>query len=500
MDISEDEMLDWIDPDFFGFIIGKRRTIINEIERKSEAKVTISGTCSIRGNEVQREEAKQLIREHLDTHKYYIDESYTQLDFVQPRHIGGVMGKRGANIERLKIDLNVVLKVNSNKLFIKGDPDADQHIRDASEKLKMFVWVLENNSYEHKCQLILGNPESITTVEGPGRPEGFMSIFSNQTVDVDNTIQENHLVEAFQITKDKQKMLNKNGMSNPCVEYSIHPGRMFSNMIPGRYQQNESFKDSLIYRNLTGDDLDIAELESSLEKIDSVIWYDFHIYTPESFHKIRYKIFLSNEADEEEPRFITNEEAGFDGNGFRTIREGPGYFYKLDMKIARVEFIDSEHGLTTRINTMIYDDSQPDGDEDIDGFNHHLEILTPFYEGIEIRQDDDIAENAPYKDSKISIPELPQGYKLRFYRRVTRASYRFNGENILRICKEKVFLQEDNFAPTNQHQSDFVDLILENEAINDLLRSDDWEPRKVVDELTTLLNSSKTMLAQYLEI
>ena len=159
--------------------------------------------------------------------------------------------------------------------------------------------------------------------------------------------------------------------------------------------------------------------------------------------------------------------------------------------------IDPENGLTTRINTMIYDDSQPDGDEDIDGFNDHLKILASFFNGIKIRHDNEIADDDPYKDSKISIPKLPQGYNLKFYRRVTRASYRFDGENILLVSKEKVFLQEDNFAPTNQHQSDFVDFIIENQIINRLLRENNWEPHKVVEELNKLLNSFKLMLAHY---
>ena len=160
--------------------------------------------------------------------------------------------------------------------------------------------------------------------------------------------------------------------------------------------------------------------------------------------------------------------------------------------------IDPENGLTTRINTMIYDDSQPDGDEDIDGFNHHLEILASFFNGIKIRQDDDIAENDLYKDSKISIPKLPPGYGSKFYRRVTRASYRFNEENILQISKGKVFLQEGNFASTNQHQFDFVYLNFENGSIINLLRKNGWKPQQVVEKLTTLLNSGKKMLAQYL--
>ena len=125
---------------------------------------------------------------------------------------------------------------------------------------------------------------------------------------------------------------------------------------------------------------------------------------------------------------------------------------------------------------------------DEEDFNQHLEMLdnVQFFHGITIHHNDEIPE----------IPELPQGY-LMYYCRATRTSYRFgeDGENILRKSEKRVLIEEDNPVP---NPTDGVDLSFENEAINNLLREKDWQPAKVVDEITNLLESVMTMLANHL--
>ena len=342
--------------------------------------------------------------------------------------------------------------------------------------------------------LILGNLNSLTIEENPKNPE--LSLLRNAPVNVDCMTAKNtkdFLMSVFQITREKHEKVKKE-MSNPCVEYLVHFGRMFSTKSPGTHPFLP--KKSLKWRHLTLGDLNMDKLESSLYKIDnSVSWYDLVIYTPKPSQKIRYNIFISN--DKEKLRFITNEEAGVNGNGLKSMQIGPGYFVNVGMKIARIDLVDPEHGITTRINTLIYDDSQPDEEAltggnrlDEDVFNRQLKTLAPFFNGITIHQNDDSTENQSYKDSEILLPKLPQGYKLHFFRCVTRASYRFDEENILRISKEKVF-KSGNSPP------ELIDLFFENEAINNLLANNDWQPSQVVDEMANLLKFSKTMLANY---
>ena len=437
-----DELLDWIQPKFFGCIIIER---VN-IEKRSGAKIIFNGrdgTCTIRGNEAERESAKQLIRGRLDTHSYHIDETYTELDFVQRRHIKGVIGRNGATIRRLKNYLSVVLKVNENRLFIKPNN------QNAINYLERFVWILDKNSFPNFESITVQNPDSLSLLRHPPI--------------------NNHLLEVFQKTKEAEQQRMEREMFKPCVEYNL---------------QLESFNNSLIYNNLTQDELNI----DGLERIESKSWYDLSIYTPMPFHKIRYRIFLSNE--EEELRFITAEDAGVSGNLFRHMRRGPGYFLKSDEKIARFDLIDPENGNTTRISTSIYNDNHPDEEAlnggnqlDEEDFNQHSEMLDAVLHGITIHQNDEI--------------ELPQGYNLMYYCRVTRTSYSFgeDGENILRKSEKRVLIEEDN--PVS-NPTDRVDLSFENEAINNLLRKNYWQPAQVVDKITNLLESAMTMLANHL--
>ena len=82
------EKWSWLKPEYYGCVIGKDGDIINEIEEESKARITIDNEnekCFITGNEDQRKKAKQLIKEKLDNDPYnYVDDSYTELDFVEP--------------------------------------------------------------------------------------------------------------------------------------------------------------------------------------------------------------------------------------------------------------------------------------------------------------------------------------------------------------------------------------------------------------------------------
>ena len=310
------------------------------------------------------------------------------------------------------------------------------------------------------------------------------------------------LLEAFQITKKEQKKMARTGpgeLSSSVAKYLVHAGQMFSSQQPGTYpSQSQSFLKSLDYQRLTPADLDIAKIES-LPKINEYSRYDLRIVTPRPFHSIHYKIFLVRKEREGrgELCFITNEEAGVNENEFRSIREGPGYFSTSDVNTAKINLIDPENGMTTRVRNLIYVDSQSDEEN----LKHHLKSLAPFFNGITIRQNgqddstlnnDDVEETHRYQEISIPETELPPGFRLEYVRRVTRAEYRFTEQNILRTSKEIVFRQEDKYF--NRNQSDVVDLFFENKVIDDILKGEDWQPAQAVDEMKKLLKFSNTML------
>ena len=498
MDIAE-ENLHWLDSKYYEVVYGRNGNTKWEIERVSRASINIdweNQNCIIKGKKDQIETAKKRIKEELDTVDDYIDDSYTELDFVNQPHIGMVNGKKGANIKKLKKRFKVNLKVVDDKLFIKkGNPE---NIKKATDYLEQFIWFIDTTK-DSNCKWFrhfFGNPENIITVQSPLDRD--VSLIRTPAIDANEKPQlqnvKESLLKAFSLAKESQQ---GSVVEIPSVGYLVHPGMMVSRKYPGTYKSHsESFKKSLTYQKFKTSDLNIDGLKS-LPLMNEYLRYDLSIYTPEPFHKIRYRIFLSNDR-EKKLHFIKHTEVE---NGFRSVQKGPGYFLKSDRKIAYVDLIDPEHGMTTRINSLTYDDNQSDSNI----FNNHLEPLAPFFNGIKIRQKNEtVPEDDKDKDLHIPISKLPSGFNLKFYRRVTRASYRFDGEdgedgeNIIHTSKEEVHIQEDTVVPTDQ--SEVIDLFLENKSINDLLKSNDWQAPQVVGKLAKLLRSSDKMLAEYLKI
>ena len=528
-DDDQTEELDWLTSEFYGLIIGKGGSTVSKIKALSGADVFIntkgSGKSFLKGDQEQRETARRMISETIAESKSYkkcrgdfgggshgnydnsFGKGWLELDFVSEDDISMVIGKNGETIKRVQNKLNVNLKVKDQKLFIQGDPKTDPEIKEAIVELDQFVWTMKErrvaNQNCRKFLYIAGNPESISTVQSPHVPT--LSCLRNppSLVNENETTQQqvaDHLLKAFQITKTKQNEMVRTGtgeLPSPVASYLVHAGRLFSRLQPGKYpSQSQRFQSSLVYQRLTPADLDIVKM-AKMPKINEYSRYDLTIITHLD-EQIRYKIFLARkgEGGEGELCFITNEEAGVNENEFRSIREGPGYFSTSYEKTAAIDLVDPENGMTTRVDTFIYGDSQSEEET----LKHHLKSLAPFFNGITIRQyDSNFNEGSrDQRDQEISIPEiedLPPRFRLNYFRRVTRAEYHFAEQNILRTSKETVFVQDDKSF--NSTQSDVVDLFFENKAVDDVLKGKDWQPTKVVDEMKKLLQFSKKKMLAY---
>ena len=105
------EELDWVTSEFHGLIIGKGGRNINEIKSQSGADVIIdrngSGKCLLKGDEHQREAAREMIREKINNRNHHgyvshrnndVDDGWFELDFVGKEFIGAVIGRNGENI------------------------------------------------------------------------------------------------------------------------------------------------------------------------------------------------------------------------------------------------------------------------------------------------------------------------------------------------------------------------------------------------------------------
>ena len=150
----------WPESEYYGFVIGEGGSSIDEIEKESGAKVTFveeMGKCFIRGNEDQRKKAKRLMKNKIKNHPNYVDDSYTELDFVKPGDIGKVIGKKGKNIIRLRERYYVVLKVvkrndERDRVYIKGNPNEDTNVKECMESVKrQLAFDYESLFYNVEC-------------------------------------------------------------------------------------------------------------------------------------------------------------------------------------------------------------------------------------------------------------------------------------------------------------------------------------------------------------
>ena len=92
------EELDWVTPKFHGLIIGRGGRTITEIRSRSGAEVIInrngSGKCIIKGYEYQREAARRMIRDKINSESENQNphrsnnNDWFELDFVGEEFIG----------------------------------------------------------------------------------------------------------------------------------------------------------------------------------------------------------------------------------------------------------------------------------------------------------------------------------------------------------------------------------------------------------------------------
>lgn len=129
------EKVDWVLPNHYGAIIGKKGATINEIRIKSGATVIIeknSGGCFVEGTTSQIDIAKTLIKQKIKENESrqqisktritspISDPNWNCVEFVQPSMIGKVMGKNGETIKSFEQNYGVKFRAENRKLYIYG--------------------------------------------------------------------------------------------------------------------------------------------------------------------------------------------------------------------------------------------------------------------------------------------------------------------------------------------------------------------------------------------
>lgn len=155
------ETVDFLEPKYFGKIIGKNGYHIKRLEKRfglQMKKDEQQNKIVMKGNEESKNEAlvwfqdfvaskefkKSKSEENESTNSIDEDEWWESVDFLHPKYFGKIIGKGGQHIKELQKKFNVKMRKDElkNKIVMKGDKKAKE---DAMQYFRDFVSVAESN-------------------------------------------------------------------------------------------------------------------------------------------------------------------------------------------------------------------------------------------------------------------------------------------------------------------------------------------------------------------
>ena len=503
------ESVDFLDPKYFGAIIGKQGSHIKGLEKQFGLRMRKDSDRDkivMKGSEEAKANAKEWFQEFVARKEKNFPETKEQqrrkprgngvsvrkrttsdnlcwqsIDFLSPKCFGQIVGKGGSNLRKLESNYDVLIKIDKDKLSIKGSDEAKERITEYLRQVdfsnKNFVGkrvikraFIVGLATEDKVKLSLArNCKNLDHCE----ITGFNSFDLDRSY-LNTPGLEEALLHAFQIAK-----MSTTKNPNSICEILVHSGTIHYSIRPGEYEASKVING--VYERLTKDVLTFDKIES-LPVIKKIIRYDFMISTPAPVTELRYKLYIQFNEKEENFRFISCEDAGVVQKLFENIKSGPGYFCNKKDVIAKFDIIDPRSNVTTRLNIDVY---YPE-DEHTFLVTKHMEVLNDdFFNKIDIENDG--------PEVKLYIPDLPENYSLQFYRRSVRNDYCFASTNILRTSSEIVLINDGSQCK----EENLTDLFFVNEIINSLFQTNDWTVKEVVEYFEKVLKFSDNIM-QYL--
>ena len=355
------ESVDFLDPKYFGAVIGKRDSHLKELDSRFELKLkrdTIKNKIVMKGSEAAKIKAEEWIREFVSENEQSSAESANQLivrkrntslnwenvDFIGSEFFGEIIGKGGSNIKQLerKYGLSIRIDKENNKVVIKGADEAKKKITE--EYFRKLVMTSKIKSTKHVFWAGLKDKDQILlTLAGNCKDHEHCEIteFKN-SFNISKSYSsipglEKALQNAFQVTKsyieDNPEVTCDILVHAGMMHYKYKPGRYEASN--GRYEASKVIQKYSVYERLTKDQVSFDKLQS-LPVIKNTIRYDFAIGIPKSLTELEYRIYLQFNEEEEQFKFVSCEDAGVDRQMFSTVQSGPGYFCskkKFDYKI-----------------------------------------------------------------------------------------------------------------------------------------------------------------------
>ena len=185
---------------------------------------------------------------------------------------------------------------------------------------------------------------------------------------------------------------------------------------------------------------------------------------------------------------MKKKEAGVADKDCFETRVGPGYFATGMLNVAELDVIDPRD---YSHQSSIYV-KNPETEVDL---NQPLRNgLSLFFENIVINPS---VINHPDEESRnirqeIHLPEVPEEYKIEYFRRTVRKTYQFDQNNTISTSQVKVFANHQDPYFRSNNQSDVTDMFFRGRRINKMGRN--LQPDMVLEEIETLLEFADKMM------
>ena len=471
-----------VDPVYFSQIIGQGGKNIKDLQSTLRLEIHVDNdtkTLQVRGSEDGKLKFKKWL-ERLTSLTWDV------VEFVESKHIGLIIGRNGAILKNIKKMYDVKMKVEDNKLYINGGEEGKTDVLvwfkryilsknlelvfHESETRKLFFVGLEGNDNvilkksDHNMDCVIDSANSsfrLKEITFQNMPELKLAC-----------------EEALLNTR---KMVDAASMNYQC-RVLVHTGNIYFMNDPGCYRVQELLNNTLVnFTCMSKESIYLKKLhEMDLSVIRKYIRFDLNMLNQDENFRLRYKIFL-NVSSDGHISVIDIDDLEHENQRYYDLQAGPGHFFNLTKRTTRIDIVDPNTCLTTRINVLLICEDE----EYEDKLKRHVEILreSGFFENIIISE-----QNSEWE---LEVPKLSDSWYISSYRRSERNDYSVEStSHILRITKDCSKVRD----PSSKEGADLTDMFFINIGLQNLFVNNEWSVEEALKGIEkTLLYSSRVM-------
>ena len=461
-----------VDPLYFSQIIGIGGDNIKDLRSTLQLEIRINydtKTLKVRGSEDGQVKFKEWL-ERLTSATWDV------VEFVESKHIGLIFGKNGANLKKLEKMFDVKVLARDNQLWVNGGKEEKMDILfwlkqyiskinfeinfNSSETIKLFFVGLE---FKDKVILKKSDHNMHCVIDSDNSSLMLKEITFQNMPELKLACEEALL--------NTRKMVDASSMNYQC-HILVHTGNIYFKNDPGCYTVQELLNNPSVYFTcMSKESIYLKKLhELELSTVRKYIRFDIVMVNQDENFIMHYKIFL-NVSSDGHISIIDINDLEHENQRYYDLQAGPGYFFNMKKRTTKIDIVDPNTCLTTRINILLISEDE----EYEDKLKRHVEILREggFFENINISE-----QNSEWE---LEIPELSNSWYISRYRRSERNDYSVEStSHILRITKDCSKVSD----PISDEGTDLTDMFFINIGLQNLFVNNEWSVEEAVNPIS----------------